>query len=164
MRIPLRHFFHLFLALSCFAIRPLCAQQVAFTGEKKAVYLTVLQVFDGMRENDSAKVHAAFRNDVMILTSYTKKSGEEVLEKDDFQGFLTAVGKPHAVAWDERLRNTKIEVDGNLAQVWTEYGFYAGDRFSHCGVDAFLLVKEQGKWRIIQLADTRKFSGCDWAK
>ncbi len=55
----------------------------------------------------------------------------------------------------------KIEIDGNLAQAWTQYAFYVGKKFSHCGVDAFQLFKgTDGTWKIFQLADTRQKEGC----
>jgi hypothetical protein len=36
-----------------------------------------------------------------------------------------------------------------------------GDRFSHCGVDAFTLAKEDDAWKIVALTDTRRRQGCD---
>jgi hypothetical protein len=34
-----------------------------------------------------------------------------------------------------------FELDGPLASVWAEYSFYAGEKFSHCGIDAFQLAQ-----------------------
>ena len=62
--------------------------------------------------------------------------------------------------WDERLRGTTVHVDGPLAAVWTGYAFYAGTRFSHCGVDAFQLARTADGWRIVSIADTRQRTGC----
>jgi len=115
-----------------------------------------------MREGDSSKVHRTFDDRVMMWTSYTNKEGEAVLKQDKLQGFLDAVGTPHDEIWNEKIRNTKIEIDGNLAQAWTEYGFFIGEKFSHCGVDAFLFSNIDGQWKIITLADTRQREGCDW--
>jgi hypothetical protein len=36
--------------------------------------------------------------------------------------------------------------------------FYRGTTLSHCGVDHFLLVKEGGRWRILEVADTRRMT------
>jgi hypothetical protein len=41
-----------------------------------------------------------------------------------------------------------------------EYRFYVGERFSHCGVDSFHLVRTADGWRIVDLADTRRREGC----
>jgi hypothetical protein len=62
--------------------------------------------------------------------------------------------------WDERLGATTVHVDGPLAVVWAEYSFYAGTKFSHCGVNAFQLVKTADGWRILALTDTRQRTGC----
>ena len=62
--------------------------------------------------------------------------------------------------WD-----TKIQIDGNMAQAWAPYAFYVGKKFSHCGVDAFQLFKStDGVWRIFHLADTRQKDGCNVPK
>jgi len=133
-----------------------------FNEEEATVYQVVVDLFDGMREGDSAKVHQCYHPDVVKWTSYTSKKGEKVLKTGSLQKFLDAVGTPHDEIWDEKIRNTKINIDGNLAQVWTEYAFYLDDKFSHCGVDAFLMTKTEKGWKILSLADTRRRSDCDW--
>jgi hypothetical protein len=70
------------------------------------------------------------------------------------------VGTPHDEVWDERVLSEKVEIDGPLASVWTEYAFYAGDEFSHCGIDAFQVAQTPEGWRIIALTDTRRRDGC----
>ena len=50
----------------------------------------------------------------------------------------------------------KIEVDGNLAHVWTPYEFYVNGNLSHKGVNSFTLFKESLDWQIIHLIDTRR--------
>ena len=133
-----------------------------FTNEEALVYQVVVDLFDAMREGDSAKVHRCYHPDVVKWTSFTTKKGEKVLKQGSLQKFLDAVGTPHDEVWDEKIRNTKINIDGNLAQVWTEYAFYLGDKFSHCGVDALLMTKTEEGWKILSLADTRRRADCDW--
>jgi len=136
-------------------------QQDQAKGESEAVEKVILSLFDGMREADSAKVSSAFRKDVNMYTSFTSKEGELMLQEGKLESFLKAVGTPHDQIWDERIWNTKILIDGGIAQVWTEYAFYRGQEFSHCGVDAFHLVKEaSGQWKIVHLMDTRRKEGC----
>lgn len=126
------------------------------------MYQVIIDLFDGMREGDSSKVHRTFDDRVTMWTSFKNKEGEAVLTQGDLQTFLNAIGTPHEEVWDEKIRNTKIEIKDNLAQAWTEYGFFIGEKFSHCGVDAFLFSKIDGRWQIINLADTRQRAGCDW--
>ena len=123
---------------------------------------TVLEeLFEGMREGDSAKVSAVFRKDVSMWSSFEDQQGNQVLRKGDLDQFLKAIGSPHDQVWDERLYNIKIEIDDHIAQAWADYTFHIGDQFSHCGVDAFHLVKEEGSvWKIIHLMDTRRKQDC----
>lgn len=130
--------------------------------DKKDVKQVIIDLFDGMREGDSAKVGALFGKEVQMYTSYTNKEGELILKKGALAPFLQAVGSPHDKVWDEKIWNTKIEVDKGIAQVWTDYAFYIGTEFSHCGVDAFHLAKDaSGTWKIMHLMDTRKKQGCE---
>lgn len=125
----------------------------------------ILKLFDGMREGDSAKVSSVFSKEVNMYTSFTNQQGEKLVKKGDLQAFLKAIGTPHDEIWDEKIWNTKIEIDGGIAQVWTDYAFYVGAEFSHCGVDAFHLIKEGKKdWKIVHLMDTRKKEGCKPSK
>jgi len=130
--------------------------------DKQAVEQTIIDLFDGMREGDSAKVGALFIKEVEMYTSYTNKEGELMLKKGELQSFLKAIGSPHEKIWDEKIWNTKVNIDKGIAQVWTDYAFYVGTDFSHCGVDAFHLAKDaSGTWKIMHLMDTRKKEGCE---
>jgi hypothetical protein len=41
-----------------------------------------------------------------------------------------------------------VHVRGGLAIVWTSYELWRDGKTSHCGVDVFEMVKEQGTWKI----------------
>ena len=55
--------------------------------------------------------------------------------------------------WDERLLDYKVEIDGNLAHVWTPYEFWFNENFSHCGANSFTLAKFDDGWKIIHLIE-----------
>jgi len=149
----------LLLVMVC--ISTISHAQSDFTGEEKMVYDVVIQLFDGMRAGDSSMVSDVFKKDVQLYTVATDREGNPILHKGSLDKFLTAVGTPHDKVWDEPIWNTEIRVDGRLAQVWTDYAFYLGKDFSHCGVDAFELYKTEEGWKIFHLADTRKREGCE---
>lgn len=129
--------------------------------EQQEVLDVVVKLFDGMREGDSAKVHSVFRQNPEMHTSYSNKEGKAIFLNDDIQKFLNAVGTPHDQIWDEKIWGNEVRIDGNLATVWSNYAFYLGDQFSHCGVDAFILNREENEWKIFHLTDTRKRIGCE---
>ncbi|MEO1053818.1 MAG: nuclear transport factor 2 family protein [Bacteroidota bacterium] len=128
---------------------------------EKAVMKPIEDLFNGMRAGDSSMVHSAFYTKVTMHTSFTGRDGKPALREGSLDRFLIAVGTPHDVVWDEPIWDYEVRIDGNLAQVWTKYAFYAGENFSHCGVDAFHLTRTDGGWKIFHLTDTRQKEGCD---
>jgi len=143
------------LVMSLSAATPAQAQEA----DKAAALAVVTRLFDGMRAGDSAMVRSTFHPKALLSTALLRQ-GTAVVETEDIEGFVKAVGTPHADVWDERIRNPQVLVDGTLASVWVEYSFYAGTRFSHCGVDAFQMAQDGSEWKIIALADTRRRTGC----
>ena len=128
--------------------------------EESEVKATINKLFEGMYKGDSSLVHSVFHSSNRLMTCYIDKNGAEQLAEENLQDFLDAVGSPHEEIWDEKITFTSVLVDLHLAQVWTEYEFYLDGKFSHCGINAFQLVKENGNWKIIQLIDTRKRDNC----
>lgn len=130
--------------------------------EGTAIMEPITRLFMGMNLGDSAMVHSAFTNKVSMATVSKDKSGiPQIRYESSLDGFLKAVGTPHDKAWNEPIWDVEVQIDGNMAQVWTKYAFYLGKTFSHCGVDAFQLFKAaDGKWKIFNLADTRQKEGC----
>jgi hypothetical protein len=144
-------------SLSILILSPATAR--AQTDDRAAVLSTVHRLFDAMRAGDSAAVRTMFHPAALLATAVVRQ-GAPVLQVDTLEAFIRAVGTPHGEVWDERIRGEEVRIDGPLASVWTEYSFYAGDRFSHCGVDAFQLARGAEGWRIIVLSDTRRREGC----
>lgn len=125
------------------------------------VLAVVKRLFDGMRAGDSAMVRSVFHPQVRMITAAVRDGTPALRIESGADGFVKAVGTPHPQPWDEKTYNEKVEIDGPLASVWTEYTFHLGPTFSHCGVDHFLLAKDAaGAWKIVELADTRQTQGC----
>lgn len=135
---------------------PLPAQNVP---DRPAILSVIHRLFDGMRRGDSAMVRATFHPRASLTTAVVRQGKPAVLF-EEVGSFVQAVGTPHDSVWDERITNEVVLQDGTLAVVWTDYRFYVGDRFSHCGVDAFQLAKEDAEWKIVALTDTRRRQGC----
>lgn len=124
--------------------------------EHEAVYGVITGLFDGMRTRDTSSMRSAFAPGASLQS--VSPNGIRV---DAIDAWIGSIGSaPAGLVLDERLANPVVQVDGDLASVWVEYWFFAGERFSHCGVDAFVLARQAGAWRILSVADTRKREGC----
>jgi hypothetical protein len=129
--------------------------------DEVAVEKVIQQLFTGIHQGDSSMVHAVFASEVSMATLLRDKAGNSIIQRESsLNGFLKAIGTPHEPAWSEEIWNLRVKVDDNFAQAWCDYAFYVGNTFSHCGADAFHLYREKTGWKIFQLADTRRKTGC----
>ena len=146
------------LALAFTATTARCLAQSSEEGQVKSV---IAQLFKGMEQGDSALARSCFMPQV---TMATVKAGEGVqpvlIRETGIEGWLKSIAAPKADKLYEETYNMKISIDGNLAQVWCDYAFYIGNKFHHCGVDAFHLFKDGSRWKIFHVADTRRTTGC----
>lgn len=70
-------------------------------------------------------------------------------------GVRTRAGQrdtPRSVSVTERGWSPEVRVNGPLAMVWYPYDLYLDGKWSHCGVDAFTLIKHDGRWHIATMA------------
>lgn len=146
------------LLLLCASALPAYAQSLA---SEEEVEQLLRNLFDGMRAGDSARVRSVFHPDARMLSVGVRPAdGAAVLRRVSVDEFVRAVGAPRDEIWDERIRDVEVRVDENLATAWMKYWFYRGDAFSHCGVNAFQLVRGADGWGVIQITDTRRREGC----
>ncbi|MGC3944027.1 MAG: nuclear transport factor 2 family protein [Chryseolinea sp.] len=155
------------LVLIGFLFATLAVQIPGFgqASDEQQIKDVIAQLFKGMELGDSAMAGKCFMPQVTVATVKTTREGQLVLTREGgIAGFLKAIGTPHPEKWYEETWNIRVTSDGALAQVWCDYAFYLGNKFSHCGVDAFQLFKDKGTWKIFHLADTRRSAGCDIPK
>ncbi|GAA4338232.1 nuclear transport factor 2 family protein [Mucilaginibacter gynuensis] len=139
----------------CLATRAFCQQ-----AETDAVKATINTMFDAMRKGDSVMLNKTFHKSMVLQSVANKKDGTVALITEKPEEFAKAVGTPHKEVWDERITYGAIKIDGALASVWTPYKFYVDDKFSHCGVNFFQLMKTETGWKIIYIVDTRRKDNC----
>lgn len=61
----------------------------------------------------------------------------------------------------ERIWHPTIMVDEQVAVVWAHYDFYIEGEFSHCGIDIFNLLNDDGQWKIANATWTVVRDGCE---
>jgi len=126
-----------------------------------SVMTVVKRLFDGMRSRDTALMRSTFAPGTVL--GGVPRAGQPV-RFTPIDAFITGIGSaPAGQVLNETLYDPEIRIDGGLATVWTFYTFHIGERLSHCGVDAFQLVRTSEGWKISALADTRQTMGCEVA-
>lgn len=125
------------------------------------VVQVIVDLFDGMRERDRAKLEGVFMEGARLMGPEGDGTGNTTLRDVAIPQFISGILDAPADRYlDERIYDPEVRIDGDLATVWVAYDFYVGDDFSHCGYDAFQLARTGDGWKIFQIADTRRRQGC----
>ena len=126
--------------------------------DRAAVLATTQRFFDAMRTRDTVLLAQVFDSTARLI-SVGSRTGPPTMGVTTAAQFRSAITRPGETL-NERMFDPEIRVDGGVAQVWTYYTFHRGSTFSHCGVDAFLLARNAGEWKITQVSYSVRTTGC----
>ena len=148
---PLRHDRHalpmLAAAFVAWAVvwTPASAQQPA-DAEHQAVLAVVQTFFDGMAAGDVNRLSAILMPEGRFY-AMNERDGKRSMRTFTNAEYLKGLtDRKQSVR--ERMWNAEVRIRGSIASVWTPYDFWRDGSFSHCGIDAFDLIKIDGQWRI----------------
>lgn len=121
-------------------------RQVGAQDDETQVLATVQRFFDSMTARDTA---AARQILVMDATYYSIRRGSDGAS---MRGSRNSEYVKRLATGDdellERMYDPQVMVHDDIAVVWTKYDFQINGEFSHCGVDAFSLIRTEGRWKI----------------
>lgn len=139
----------LFLLVSLFAISSSFSQE-------NEVRKCIDDFFIAFHLKDTTQLKKMCHEEIIMCTVSTKNKGTK-LKNDSFDVFLKSIASiPSNVIFLEKLLDYKIEIDGDLAHVWTPYEFFVNEKLSYQGVNSFTLIKEYDNlWKIVYIIDTR---------
>ncbi|MCU7614896.1 nuclear transport factor 2 family protein [Chryseobacterium sp. GMJ5] len=122
------------------------------TSDNELIKAKIQQLFTGMKNADPEMIKTAFTENA-ILQSVSKNG---TVKNENIAEFIASISKLSKNDADERITFESVLIDDNLASVFTPYEFYYKGNFSHCGVNSFQMVKQNGSWKIQYLIDTRR--------
>jgi len=127
----------------------------AQVSDQNAVLASIQQLYDAMAAGDTAAARKVLIPEGRVIATRANGSVSNVSQEE----FAVRLGSaPQSLL--ERMWNPVVQVRGNLANVWTEYDFHLGGKFTHCGIDAFSLVRVKGEWKIAGITYTIEPEGC----
>ncbi|MDH3699001.1 MAG: nuclear transport factor 2 family protein [Flavobacteriaceae bacterium] len=138
-----------------------CCTASLAQGSEADVKQAIVTFFEGFHAQDSTKIKSVVADGMIMQTMGRDKEGNTRLRDVEFARFLNSiVSIPDSVSFKEVITKYTIKVDGPMANAWTDYQFWLGGEMSHCGVNSFQLMNQNGQWRIIYLIDTRRKDDC----
>lgn len=134
----------------------------AQVGGKEMVKNTIDSFFKAFHQQDSVGIKKTVSQDIVLQTIVRDTEGYEQVKTENFDQFLKSiVSIPSSTKFEERIKTYNIQIDGPMANAWTNYEFWVNDDLSHCGVNSFQLFNDKGVWKIIYLIDTRRKKDCN---
>ena len=160
------------LALACLAgviVSSTAASQAAPTpatppgaqpGDTVAIRATLDRFVVALKAKDSLGMRAELHEQARMTLIRPAPGGGIRIMALDAQTFPRLVSGPNSPALDEPIRNLRVTIDADLATVWAEYQVRIDGRVSHCGYDAFHLIRQGATWKILNVSDTFRREGC----
>ena len=158
----MRRFIAVVVAVTVNVAAPRAPAEAQASGERPAVHDTIVGVvedfFTAMETRDTAALTRLFLPDARsaVIGYQGDSSAVGGSSMAEFRAQLPSIERTLL----ERMWNPQVLVHRGLAVVWTPYDFHVGGRFSHCGVDAFTLLRTPEGWRISGVAYTVETTGC----
>ena len=130
------------------------ADHMPSDADRAAILATVQSLFDALGERDTELLTAILHPDILMRSVERSAAGERSASTSTLEGMVARL-EADGPRMTERMWDPEVRISGDLATVWTPYDFYVGEDLSHCGADAFILMREGGDWQITSLSWTR---------
>jgi hypothetical protein len=140
------------------AVAVLAATPASAQGQNAAVLAPVNALFAAFEAGDAAAVLRQVYPDGRVTASGPRADGGSSLRQLSWTQFAERV-RPES-AFQERISDPAIHIDGDIAMVWAPFVVRVGGRVSNCGVDHFDLVRENGAWKVMNLTFSSRTAGC----
>lgn len=113
--------------------------------DRAAVLGVVNSLLDGINRQDAAAVHALGIDEAVLISLRHDEQGSPRIgfRKESETSFPEE--NRNMV---ERIWNPVVQIEGNIASVWAPFDFYLDGKFSHCGINAFHLLKIADDWKL----------------
>ena len=130
------------------------ADHMPSDADRAAILATVQSLFDALGERDTDLLREVLHPEILMHSVERSAAGERSASTSTLEGMVDRL-EADGPRMTERMWGPEVRISGDLATVWTPYDFYVGEDLSHCGADAFILMREGGDWQITSLSWTR---------
>ncbi len=131
------------------ALAALTTGAAAAPPDEAEVLHPIQRFFDAFARRDKAGMRAETVPQAGLMSE--REGALRPLSLEALADRIVAVQPGVAIA--ETIHDPVIHVDKTLAAVWAPYRFTTDGKPNHCGVDAITLLKLDGKWWIVGIAD-----------
>lgn len=133
------------------------------TEDKKAAGAVADKLFEAMQKKDGAAIRALFLDGGQLTALDKPKSGEGFSTTRNFSGdaFAKMISEAKGGEFIEKMPEKEVRIYGDAAVVYGKYTFHVGEKFSHCGANAFHLLRTENGWKIANATSTIETANCE---
>ena len=129
------------------------------TSDEQQILAVADEFFAALGNRDKQALEAITVPGSLNISTSLSSNGEIRLSSLGHEELIAALSRPGTTAI-ERYWDATVLVQGSIAVFWAPYDFYVDGEFSHCGIDSFQLIKQEGNWLLSNLSWTREFENC----
>ncbi len=135
---------------------PVFAQK---TDDAKDALAVVNKMFEMMAAHKPSEIVALHTPEAQLVMVSKNKEGKSVNRTFAAEAFSKNFAEKRAEL-KEDMYAPKVEIHNDLAFVWGRYVFFVNGTISHCGANAFHLVRTEAGWRIAGASSSMEPQGC----
>ncbi len=121
------------------------------------------KLFEAMRAKNYETIKNLFLENGQLTALDQPKTNQGFSTTRNFSAdaFAKMISEAKAGEFIEKMPEKEIRIYGDSAIVAGRYTFHIGDKFSHCGTNAFHLLRTETGWKIANATSTLEFANCD---
>lgn len=129
------------------------------TDDAKDALAVINKLWDAMAAHNPAEIVALHTADAQLVAVMKNREGKSVNRTFTAEAFSKNFAQKRNEL-KEDMYAPKVEIHGDLALVWGRYVFFVDGKISHCGVNAFHLVRTDAGWKIAGASSSMEPQGC----
>ena len=121
------------------------------------------KLFEAMRAKNADAIRATFleKGQLTALDKPRDGNGLSTTRNYSADAFAKLISEAKGAELIEKMPDKEVRIYGDAAIVSGRYTFHVGEKFSHCGTNAFHLLRTADGWRIANATSTLEFTNCD---
>lgn len=127
--------------------------------DSKDALAVINTMFTEMANYNPAAIAALYTKDSNLTAVIKTKAGKTVIEAFTGEAFSKNFAEKKGEI-KENMYAPEVKVYGDLALVYGRYVFSVNKNISHCGVNAFHLVRTETGWKIANASSTIDPTSC----
>lgn len=127
--------------------------------DAKDALAVVNKMFAEMEAHNPPGILAVYTKEAQLAAVFKNKEGKPVTRTFTVEAFSKNFAEKKNMI-KEDMYDPQVKIFGDLALIWGRYVFFVDGKISHCGVNAFHLVRTDTGWLVANASTTIDPNSC----